>query len=98
MSFWNAFKGARNDGFEMGRTLWASGAASLIGFQGYDIHLGHPLDPLQFGSGFAALMVASGFGIAAKDRGVAESLKPPPQTNVSGDLNAQNVEHVEVQK
>lgn len=70
MNFLSMFKGI-GGGWEMGRSLWASGAVSIIGFQGYDLFNGHHFDAMNFGGGFAALMVAAGFGIAAKDKGVA---------------------------
>lgn len=98
-SFLNAFKGATNESYELGRMLWAAGALSIIGFTGYNMYLGHPFDPLQFGTGYAALMVAAGFGISKKDQtvhDVSSPPAPPPQTIVAGDLKTPNIENVTV--
>ena len=73
MTILNMLKGATNESYELGRILWASGALSMIGFQLADVWKNGHFDAMQFGGGFAALMVASGFGIAAKDKGVADA-------------------------
>lgn len=76
MTALNFLRGPTNEALELGRLLWASGAVSMIGYQGWDLWQGHHFDAVQFGGGFAALMVASGFGIAAKDRGVSDASRP----------------------
>lgn len=67
-----------NQSFELGRALWALGCFSMIAYQGFAIFAkGQPFNPMEFGTGFGGLLVAGGFGVAAKDK-IAASAKGPP--------------------
>lgn len=60
--------------YELGRALWAAATLALILYQGAAIWvLGQQFSPVEFGTGAAAILAAGGFGIAAKDRGVAKA-------------------------
>lgn len=60
--------------FELGRILWAVATLALIAYQGVAIWLNHQaFSPVEFGGGAAAILAAGGFGIAAKDKGVASA-------------------------
>lgn len=70
---------------ELGRMLWAIVTLALVAYQGVAIWLNHqPFSPVEFGGGAAAILAAGGFGIAAKDRGVARATAT---TAASGDAN-----------
>lgn len=59
---------------ELGRVLWAIATLALIAYQGVAIWLNHQaFSPVEFGGGAAAILAAGGFGIAAKDKGVAKA-------------------------
>jgi hypothetical protein len=60
--------------FELGRILWAIATLALIVYQGIDVFWNkQPFNPVEFGAGAAAILAAGGFGIAAKDVGVAKA-------------------------
>lgn len=60
--------------FELGRILWAIASLALIIYQGVAIWLNkQPFSPIEFGAGAAAILAAGGFGIAVKDKGVANA-------------------------
>ena len=59
---------------ELGRVLWAIATLALVGYQGVAIWMNHEaFNPIEFGTGAAAILAAGGFGIAAKDVGVAKA-------------------------
>lgn len=61
--------------FELGRILWAVATVALIAYQGVAIWLNkQAFSPVEFGAGAAAILAAGGFGIAAKDKGVARAV------------------------
>jgi len=61
--------------YELGRSLWAAATLALIIYQGVAIiAIGQAFDPIEFGTGAAAILAAGGFGIAAKDKGVAKAV------------------------
>lgn len=61
---------------ELGRVLWAVATLALIAYQGVAIWINHQsFSPVEFGGGAAAILAAGGFGIAAKDTGVAKATK-----------------------
>lgn len=65
--------------FELGRILWAVATIALIGYQGVAIWLNkQDFSPVEFGAGAAAILAAGGFGIAAKDKGVAKAQADMP--------------------
>ncbi len=69
------FKSSVSDQFEMGRVLWAIATLALIAYQGVAIWWNkEPFNPIEFGAGAAAILAAGGFGIAAKDVGVAKAV------------------------
>ncbi|MBB5684280.1 hypothetical protein [Sphingobium boeckii] len=60
--------------FELGRMLWAFMGMALVAYQGIDVFYNkQPFNPVEFGAGAAAILAAGGFGIAAKDKGVAKA-------------------------
>lgn len=74
MTFFNFLRGPGNTHIELGRLLWAIGTLAMIGYQGVAIWLNkQPFSPIEFGTGEAAILAAGGFGIAAKDTGVAKA-------------------------
>jgi len=71
---WSFLKGPNNTHVELGRLLWAVGTIALIAYQGVAIWFNkQPFSPVEFGAGEAAILAAGGFGIAAKDTGVAKA-------------------------
>lgn len=71
--------GIGNDHPELGRVLWAIGVIAMIAYQGIDIWLNkNAFNAVEFGAGLAAILAAGGFGIAAKDRGVAKAKAEAP--------------------
>ena len=76
----NMLKGVGNAHFELGRVLWAIATLALIAYQGAAIWLNQQsFSPVEFGTGAAAILAAGGFGIAAKDKGVAAASKAEVQ-------------------
>lgn len=63
-----------NQSFELGRALWALGCFSMIGYQAVAIAKGQAFNAMEFGTGFGGLLIAGGFGVAAKDK-IAASVK-----------------------
>jgi len=94
MIFQNIFKGVGNHDYEMGRILWFLGGFFMIGYQGYAIFQGQAFNPIEFGTGFGALLAAGGLGIAAKDTGAAKvKSASTPDINVgtvTGGMQAEN--------
>lgn len=84
--FRHFFTGKDNQSFELGRALWALGTIAMVAYQGVAIwYKGQPFSPIEFGTGFGAILAAGGVGIAAKD---AAGI-PKPKTVISP---AENVE------
>jgi len=72
--FWNFLKGPGNTHIELGRLLWALATLALIAYEGVAIWFNHQnFSAVEFGGGAAAILAAGGFGIAAKDTGVAKA-------------------------
>ena len=68
---------------ELGRILWAVGTLALIGYQGVAVlYNKQPFSPMEFGGGAAAILAAGGFGIAAKDKGVAAATARSSQDGI----------------
>lgn len=74
------FKGPTG-GYDLARVLFGfggvSGVGSGIGYQGYDLFLGHNFNPLSFFGGLGILMssfLAAAYGIKQKDKGVADAV------------------------
>lgn len=69
------FTSIDNSSYELGRALWALGCFSMIAYQGFAIiGKGQAFNAMEFGTGFGGLLVAGGFGVAAKDK-IAASVK-----------------------
>lgn len=76
--FVNILRGISGE-FELGRVLWALSTVALIAYQGVAIALNHQsFSPVEFGAGVAAILAAGGFGVAAKDKGVAAAKATTP--------------------
>lgn len=72
--FRTLFSTVDNQHPELGRVLWGFGALAMIVYQGAAIFArGQTFSPIEFGTGFAALLAAGGFGIAAKDKARAQA-------------------------
>jgi hypothetical protein len=78
----NVLKGISGE-FELGRVLWALLTLALIAYQGVAIWWNKQnFDPITFGAGAAAILAAGGFGIAAKDKGVANAVSTTSSTSI----------------
>jgi high-affinity Fe2+/Pb2+ permease len=63
------FTAGDNQSFELGRALWALGVLAMIAYQGIALWWrGEHFNPVEFGTGFGAILAAGGFGVAAKDK------------------------------
>ena len=72
----NFLKTIGNEHVEAGRLLWFIATLALIGYQGFAIWWNkQPFSPMEFGAGAGAILAAGGFGVAAKDQGVAQAAK-----------------------
>lgn len=79
MSILNIIRGVTGE-VELGRVLWALATVALIAYQGLAIFLNHQdYSAIEFGTGAAAILAAGGFGVAAKDKGVATAMKEKAQ-------------------
>jgi hypothetical protein len=68
---WHFLRGLSGE-LELGRLLWAFATVALVIYQGAAIWMNkQPFSPTEFGMGAAAILAAGGFGVAAKDKGVA---------------------------
>lgn len=80
------FTGKTGETFELGRALWALACLAMIIYQGIAIWFkGQDFHPIDFGTGFAAILAAGGIGIAAKDRGGQVAVPAGPKVTVAGD-------------
>ena len=81
IAFSKVLKSSLTGDFELGRVLWALATIALIIYQGVALAMNHQsFNPIEFGTGAAAILAAGGFGIAAKDVGVAKAT-----TTAAGD-------------
>jgi hypothetical protein len=68
------FTSGDNCSFELGRALWATGVLAMIAYQGIALWWrAQPFNPVEFGTGIAAILAAGGFGVAAKDKANANA-------------------------
>lgn len=75
------FTGTNNIEYELGRALWALSFLAMIVYQGFALFWNQqPFDPVAFGGGVGAILVAGGAGVAMKDRARNEA-------NANGDAN-----------
>lgn len=86
------FKGPTG-GYDVGRVLTGigglNGVIAPVAFEAWAMWKGQAWDPLAFctayGGMLAAIQLAGGFGIAAKDKGVASALNTtPPSPPIGG--------------
>lgn len=72
----NFLKTVGNEHVEAGRLLWFLVTLALIIYQGAAIWINkQPFSPMEFGAGAGGILAAGGFGVAAKDKGVAQATK-----------------------
>jgi hypothetical protein len=65
----NLLTGTDNQSWELSRVAWALGVLAMIAYQGVAIWVkGQAFSPVEFGTGFGAILAAGGFGTAQKDR------------------------------
>lgn len=63
------FSTVDNSGFELARALWALGVLAFIVYQGVALLvLRQPFSPMEFGTGFGAVVAGGGIGVGFKDR------------------------------
>jgi hypothetical protein len=80
------FTGTNNMEYELGRALWALSFLAMIVYQGIALLMNdQPFDPVAFGGGVGAILVAGGAGVAMKDRA-------HPRNQVPGDVNGNSTD------
>lgn len=90
MKFW--FTGKDNESYEIMRALTALSVLVMLGSIVYHLVVNKTFDPVSVGAGLGALLFGGGAGSAIKDGTLGKPAK------VMGDLNAENIESVEVGK
>ena len=76
MSFFkDILTGTSNLEYEISRVLSLAAVASYIAYSGFHLFVNKTFDPLNYGGGFGAILLAAGFGTAAKDRAKTEADK-----------------------
>lgn len=76
MSFFrDILTGTSNLEYEISRVLSLVAVASYIVFTGWHLYRNGVFDPQNYGIGFGAILLAAGFGTAAKDRAKTEAVK-----------------------
>lgn len=73
--FHDILTGVENLEYEISRVLSLAAVASYILYSGFHLFANGVFDPLQYGGGFGAILLAAGFGTAAKDRAKNEAGK-----------------------
>ena len=66
--------GTSNLEYEISRVLSLAAVASYIAYSGFHLFVNQTFDPLNYGGGFGAILLAAGFGTAAKDRAKTEAV------------------------
>lgn len=89
MKFW--FTGKDNESYEIMRALTALSVLVMLGSVVYHLIANKTFDPVSVGAGLGALLFGGGAGSAIKDGTLGKPAK------VMGDLNAENIENVEMQ-
>lgn len=84
------FTGKDNESYEIMRALTALSVIVMLFYIGWHLIMNKTFDPLAAAGGLGALLFGGGAGSAIKDG----TLTKP--TKVAGDLNAENIETVEV--
>jgi hypothetical protein len=88
LKYW--FTGKDNESYEIMRALTALSVVVMLVYIGWHLIVNKTFDPLAAAGGLGALLFGGGAGSAIKDGTLG---KP---TKVAGDLNADNIENVEV--
>jgi hypothetical protein len=73
--FRDILTGTSNLEYEISRVLSLAAVASYIAYSGFHLFVNGVFDPLNYGGGFGAILLAAGFGTAAKDRAKVEAIK-----------------------
>lgn len=84
------FTGKDNESYEIMRALTALSVVVMLFYVGWHLIVNKTFDPLAAAGGLGALLFGGGAGSAIKDG----TLTKP--TKVAGNLNADNIENVEV--
>ena len=88
------FTGKDNESYEIMRALTALSVIVMLVYIGFHLIAHKTFDPLAAAGGLGALLFGGGAGSAIKDG----TLGKPGKTAVMGDLNADNIENVEMTK
>jgi hypothetical protein len=88
LKYW--FTGKDNESYEIMRALTALCVVVMLVYIGWHLIVNKTFDPLASAGGLGALLFGGGAGSAIKDG----TLSKP--TKVAGDLQAENIENVEV--
>jgi len=73
--FRDMLTGTSNLEYEISRVLWLAAVASYIAYSGFHLFVNGVFDPMNYGGGFGAILLAGGVGTAAKDRAKVEADK-----------------------
>ena len=88
LRYW--FTGKDNESYEIMRALTALSVIVMLGYIGWHLIVNKTFDPLAAATGLGALLFGGGAGAAIKDGTLGKA------TKVAGDLNAENIENVEM--
>lgn len=80
--FKDILTGVSNQDYEISRVLSLLAVLSYIVYSGFHLFVNKTFDPLNYGAGFGAILLAAGFGTAAKDRAKNEAVTPPAGAQV----------------
>lgn len=89
LRYW--FTGKDNESYEIMRALTALSVIVMLIYIGWHLIVNKTFDPLAAAGGLGALLFGGGAGAAIKDGTLGK-------TKVAGDLNAENIENVEVKE
>lgn len=89
LKFW--FTGKDNESYEIMRALTALSVVVMLIYIGCHLLFNRQFDPLSAAGGLGALLFGGGAGAAIKD-----NAGKPAKVAVEGDLNAENIENVQV--
>ena len=87
LKYW--FTGKDNESYEIMRALTALSVIVMLIYIGWHLIVNKVFDPLAAAGGLGALLFGGGAGSAIKDGTLGK-------TRVEGDLNAENIENVEL--
>jgi hypothetical protein len=85
------FTGKDNESYEIMRALTALSVVVMLFYIGWHLIVNKTFDPLASAGGLGALLFGGGAGSAIKDGTLSK-----PVAKVAGDLNADNIESVQV--